>query len=120
MFHTFPVSQRIRAIALQWAGADLNNACIVVDHTIDYEAEDDEELFGDTKIYGLKQFKEKYKHDLHLVFCREVGSCLANSTLFTAFRWILKKAYLPGVLFHSLRQTYSNKIGAQLKVRSDI
>lgn len=100
--------------------------------TIDYEAESDDELFGDTKTYNSEReipitkrltmelkahkirqnenklrFKEKYKRDLDLVFCREDGSPLPKSTLFNAFRRILNKVDLPNLSIHSLRHTHA-------------
>lgn len=53
------------------------------------------------------RFKESYKHDLDLVFCKEDGSPLPKSTLFNVFRRILTKAGLPHLDIHSLRHTHA-------------
>lgn len=53
------------------------------------------------------RFKELYKHNLNLVFCKEDGTPLPKSTLFNAFRRILKKADLPNLSIHSLRHTHA-------------
>lgn len=120
------------AMSVQWSDIDLNNQVINVDHTIDYDPEDEDEPFGDTKTYSsersfkiteeftlelkvhkvrqndnVARFKQNYKSNLDLVLCREDGSPFPKSTLFNAFRRILKKAGLPNYRIHSLRHTHS-------------
>lgn len=135
LFFRFLIETGVRkgeAIALQWDNLDLNNNRLKIEQTIDYEAKSIEELFGETKSYHSKRdipiterlakelktikvkqndnklrFKKMYKHDLNLVFCREDGSPLPKSTLFNAFRRILKKAGLPDLPIHSLRHTHA-------------
>ncbi|MEM5009426.1 tyrosine-type recombinase/integrase [Niallia taxi] len=53
------------------------------------------------------RLKQSYKEDLALVFCRENGTPLPKSTLFNAFRRILKKADLPYLSIHTLRHTHA-------------
>lgn len=49
-----------------------------------------------------------YRHDLNLVLCRNDGRPMPKSTLFNAFKRILKRASLDEVLrIHSLRHTYA-------------
>jgi integrase len=120
------------AMALQWSEIDLKNKIIYVDHTIDYDPDDEDEPFGETKTYSsersfkiteeftlelkahkvrqndnVARFKQNYKSNLDLVLCREDGSLFPKSTLFNAFRRILKKAGLPNFPIHSLRHTHS-------------
>lgn len=143
LFFRFLIETGVRkgeALALQWSHLDLINNRVIIDQTIDYEAETDDDLFGDTKTYHsersipitnrlamelkahrLRQndnklrFKEAYKHNLDLIFCRQDGTILPKSTLFNAFRRILKKAGLPNLEIHSLRHTH-----AVLLLESDV
>ncbi|WP_396125934.1 tyrosine-type recombinase/integrase [Brevibacillus laterosporus] len=120
------------ALALQWNNIDLVNNRVRIVQTIDYEAKTKEDLFGDVKTYHSEReipitsrlsdelqnhrsrqndnkfrYKNQYKHDLNLIFCREDGSPLPKSTLFNAFRRILKRADLPELSIHSLRHTHA-------------
>ncbi|MFT8362710.1 MAG: site-specific integrase [Sporolactobacillus sp.] len=120
------------AMALQWKDVDLKNQTIKVEQTIDYEPEDSNDPFGDTKTFSSKRtfkitkdfalelrahkvrqndnvmrFKKNYKSELNLVLCREDGSPYPKSTLFNSFRRILKKAGLPNFPIHSLRHTHT-------------
>lgn len=135
LFFRFLIETGVRkgeAIALQWEHFDAINKRVKIDQTIDYEAKENDELFGDTKTYhsqreipitnrlamelnahrvrqndNKRRFKDFYKHELDLVFCREDGSPLPKSTLFNAFRRILKKVDLPQLSIHSLRHTHA-------------
>ncbi|KIL73684.1 tyrosine-type recombinase/integrase [Bacillus badius] len=135
LFFRFLIETGMRkgeALALQWNCLNLNESRIKVEQTLDYEAKSDDELFDDTKSYHstreipitkrlaaeLKthkirqndqklRFKDHYYHDLNLVFCREDGSPLSKSTLFSAFRRVLNKSGLPNLSIHSLRHTHA-------------
>lgn len=135
IFFRFLIETGVRkgeALALQWDNVDLSNHRIRITQSLDYEAETDNELFGDTKTYhsireipitkrlaidllahkvrqndNIFRFKESYKGELNLVFCRENGSPLPKSTLFNAFRRILKKSDLPYLSIHTLRHTHA-------------
>ena len=50
---------------------------------------------------------DRYHHDINLVFCRNDGNFLPKSTLFNAFGLILKRAGLPKLPIHSLRNTHA-------------
>ena len=120
------------AAALQWSDLNLKEKTININKTLDFRAEDEDELFGETKNYnsarvitisqGLandlqfhikKQNQNKlnlnelYRHDLNLVFCRDDGDYLPQSTLFSALKRILKRAELPNVSIHALRHTHA-------------
>lgn len=135
LFFRFLIETGVRkgeALALQWDKVDLDNYRIRIDQTIDYEAKANDELFGDTKTYKStreipitrrlakelkahktqqehhkKRLKSLYHNELNLLFCREDGTPLPKSTLFNAFRRILKKAGLPTLSIHSLRHTHA-------------
>ena len=135
IFFRFLIETGVRkgeALALQWSNVDLSSNRIRVVQSIDYEAESDEELFSDTKTYhstreipitnrlamdlrshkvrqndNIFRLKQAYKNDLNLVFCRENGTPIPKSTLFNAFRRILKKADLPALSIHTLRHTHA-------------
>lgn len=120
------------AAALQRKDIDLKNGYIDINKTLDFQAKDDEELFGDTKTYESNRrikisdslvkeltkhmdwlndnrivFNEVYHHELDLVFCREDGNFLPKSTLFNAFNRINKKAGIEKLPIHSLRHTHA-------------
>ncbi|WP_437831694.1 tyrosine-type recombinase/integrase [Niallia taxi] len=135
IFFRFLIETGVRkgeALALQWSSIDLESNRIRIVHSLDYEANSDEELFSDTKTYhsvreipitkrlamdlrshklrqndNIFRFKNSYKHELNLVFCRENGSPLPKSTLFNAFRRILRNAELPPLSIHTLRHTHA-------------
>jgi integrase len=135
MFFKFLIETGMRkgeAMVLTWDDVDITGCTIKVNKTIDYEAENDDELFGDTKTYSSERefkitqkfamelnahnvrqndnkqrFKELYNSDLNLVLCKEDGSPFPKSTLFNAFNRILKKCELPRLPIHSLRHTHS-------------
>ena len=120
------------AAALQWTDIDLKNLTINIDKTLDFQARDKSELFGDTKTYHSKRtitisqslandlrfhlsfqnqnkvaLNDRYHYDLNLVFCRNDGNFLPKSTLFNAFERILKRVGLPKLPIHSLRHTHA-------------
>ncbi|KIL44997.1 tyrosine-type recombinase/integrase [Jeotgalibacillus soli] len=120
------------AAALQWNDIDLKEKTINVHKSLDFQAKNDDELFGDTKNYNSKRIisidnklaqelhfhmkwqnqnklalKDLYRHDLNLVLCRNDGSPMAKSTLFNSFRRILKRADMPDYPIHSLRHTHA-------------
>ena len=120
------------AAALQWPDIDLKNLTININKTLDFQAKDKSELFGDTKTYNSKRIitisqslandlrfhltyqnqnkvalNDRYHHDLNLVFCRKDGNFLPKSTLFNAFERILKRAHIPKLPIHSLRHTHA-------------
>ncbi|WP_445487325.1 tyrosine-type recombinase/integrase [Niallia sp. 03133] len=135
IFFRFLIETGLRkgeALALQWENVNLESNRIKILQTLDYEAESDEELFGDTKTYhsvreipitkrlamdlkshrvrqnnNIYRLKDAYKSNLDLVFCREDGSTIPKSTLFNAFRRILKKTGLPNLSIHTLRHTHA-------------
>jgi len=118
------------AAALKWSDIDFKNNRIKIDETLDFTADDDEKLFGDTKTlrsertikmsqalandlkyHAQWQNQNKlnlnaiYKHKLNLVLCREDGHFMPKSSLFNAFSRILKRSELPQLPIHSLRHT---------------
>lgn len=120
------------AAALQWSDLDLKEGTININKTLDFQADEDEELFGDTKTYNSRRiitiskglvndlhFHIKYQnqnkialnriyhHDLNLVLCRNDGNFMPKSSLFNAFKRILKQAELPNLPIHSLRHTHA-------------
>ncbi|MCE4048052.1 tyrosine-type recombinase/integrase [Bacillus sp. Au-Bac7] len=135
IFFRFLIETGVRkgeALALQWSNVDLTSNRIRIVQSLDYEADSEEELFSDTKTYhsvreipitnrlamdlrshkvrqndNIFRLKQAYKNELDLVFCRENGTPLPKSTLFNAFRRILKKADLPALSIHTLRHTHA-------------
>ncbi|WLR52424.1 tyrosine-type recombinase/integrase [Bacillus tianshenii] len=135
LFFRFLIETGVRkgeALALQWDKVNVAENRVKIMYSIDYEAKSDDELFSDTKTYNsereipitsrlamelnahkvrqndnIYRLKEMYKQHLNLVFCREDGSPLPKSTLFNAFKRILKKADLPPLSIHSLRHTHA-------------
>lgn len=120
------------AAALQWPDIDLKEGLIHITKSLDFNAANTDELFGDTKTYNSKRtitisqglsndliYHKKwqnqnklglnaiYHHDLNLVLCRTDGNFLPSSTLFNAFSRILKRAELPPIPIHSLRHTHA-------------
>lgn len=120
------------ALALQWKNVDLSSNRVRIVQSLDYEAATDEELFSDTKTYhsvweipitnrlamvlrshkvrqndNIFRLKHSYKDKLDLVFCRDNGTPISKSTLFNAFRRILRKAELPIMSIHTLRHTHA-------------
>lgn len=119
------------AAALKWDDIDFNNNTIRIDETLDFQPEEGEDLFGDTKTFRSSrtikiskslasdikfhanwQNQNKlnlgamYNYDLNLVLCRNDGRPMPKSTLFNAFQRILLRAELPDELrIHSLRHT---------------
>ncbi|MCG7406733.1 site-specific integrase [Paenibacillus sp. ACRRX] len=118
------------AAALKWSDIDFKNCTITIDETLDFQASNDEELFGETKT-GKSERKIKisqnivndlrfqmnwqnqnklnlgslYKYELNLVLCRKDGNFMPKSTLFNAFSRILKRSDLPSLPIHSTRHT---------------
>jgi integrase len=131
------------AAALQWTDTDLKERTIHISKTLDFQADDDSELFGDPKTYHSirtitisqslandlafhKKFQnqnklalnEIYHHDLNLVLCRNDGNFMPKSSLFNAFERILKRSGLPKLPIHSLRHTHAVLLleaGAEMK-----
>ncbi|MCR1833171.1 site-specific integrase [Oceanobacillus caeni] len=120
------------AAALQRKDIDLKEGYIDINKTLDFQAKDDEELFGDPKTFDSKRkirineslrkelikhmdwlndnrlvFNDVYRHDLDLIFCREDGSILPKSTLFNAFNRICKKSNIEKLPIHALRHTHA-------------
>lgn len=120
------------AAALQWTDIDFKNRLITVNKTLDFQADNINELFGDPKSFNAertikiskslvsklrshlnwqnqnKQFlNDSYHHDLNLVFCRKDGNFMPKSSLFNAFSRILKRADLEQLPIHSLRHTHA-------------
>ncbi|WP_261133031.1 site-specific integrase [Bacillus sp. Marseille-Q3570] len=120
------------AAALQWTDFDLKEGLVSINKTLDFNAKDKSELFGEPKTYSSKRtitiskgllndlhfhmkyqnqnkiaLNEIYHHDLNLVLCRNNGDIMPKSTLFNAFERILKRADLPLVPIHSLRHTHA-------------
>ncbi|OKP78734.1 integrase [Paenibacillus helianthi] len=118
--------------ALTWDDIDLKAGTLSINKTLDFAAEDEAELFGDTKTFNsertikisqsiisdLKQhikyqnqnklaWKGSYKHNLNLVLCRDDGNFMPKSSLFNSFSRILKRAGLPSMPIHSLRHTHA-------------
>lgn len=119
------------AAALKWPDIDFKQGTIRIDETLDFQADNEEELFGDTKTEKsertikirtslLNELKyhatwqnqnklnlgDMYKHNLNLVFCRVDGNIMPKSSLFNAFQRILRRSGLPDDLrIHSLRHT---------------
>lgn len=133
-FFKFLIETGVRkgeACALKWHNVDLDKKKVSIVETIDYEAKTEDEMFDETKTYkstriipiparlaqDLKahkvrqddnryRFNTKYKDNLNLVFCREDGSPLPKSTLFNAFKRILKKIDIEPMRIHTLRHTF--------------
>lgn len=124
------------AAALKWTDINFKEKTIHVYETLDFQADDfndPKKLFGPTKtsteryvsisnslIKDLKfhatwQNQNKlhmdesiYRHDLNLVLCRPNGAHMPKSSLFNAYKRILRKAGLDQSLkIHSLRHTYA-------------
>jgi len=120
------------AAALQWTDIDLKNLTINITKTLDFQAKNQADLFGDTKTYNSRRIitisqslandlrfhltfqnqnkvalNDRYLHEINLVFCRNDGNFLPKSTLFNAFERILKRAGLPKLPIHSLRHTHA-------------
>lgn len=120
------------AAALQWTDIDLKSRTIAISKTLDFNAINEDELFGDTKTYRSKRvikitqslanqlrfhmnyqnqnktaLNSIYKHDLNLVLCRNDGNSMPKSSLFNAFSRILKRADLKPLPIHSLRHTHA-------------
>ncbi|MEK3920477.1 tyrosine-type recombinase/integrase [Paenibacillus sp. FSL K6-2393] len=122
------------AAALRWSDINFKEKTIRVDETLDFQAGDEDELFGDTKtrnstrtisvsngiINDLRYHaswqnqnkinlgESMYRHDLNLVLCKNDGSPMPKSSLFNASKRILRKAGLSEELtIHSLRHTYA-------------
>ncbi|MDQ0655675.1 integrase [Paenibacillus sp. W2I17] len=122
------------AAALKWSDINFKKKKINIDETLDFQAENDDELFGDTKTFRstrtitvsaslindlryhatwqnqnkINLGESMYRHDLNLVLCRNDGNHMPKSTLFNAFQRIIKRAELSDYLrIHSLPQTYA-------------
>lgn len=131
------------AAALQWTDINFKEMTISINKTLDFQAKNEDELFGDTKTYHSTRIitmgeslandlrfhvnyqnqnklalKDNYRHNLNLVLCRNDGSPMPKSTLFNAFERILKRAGLPKLPIHSLRHTHAVLLleaGAEMK-----
>jgi site-specific recombinase XerD len=105
-----------------------------VDETLDFQAQEEDELFGDTKTENSTRIisvrngiindlryhaswqnqnkinlgESMYRHDLNLVLCRNNGSPMPKPSLFNASKRILRKAgFSKELTIHSLRHTYA-------------
>ncbi|WP_277674116.1 site-specific integrase, partial [Piscibacillus halophilus] len=135
IFFNFMIETGMRkgeVAALQWSDINFKENKVSVNKTLDFQTNNDEELFGDTKTYRSERtisisqsmmnklrfhlqwqnqnksnLDELYRHELNLVFCRENGDIMPKSSLFNAFRRILKQANLPSLPIHSLRHTHA-------------
>ncbi|MCG7406812.1 site-specific integrase [Paenibacillus sp. ACRRX] len=120
------------AATLQWTDINLNEMKIDINKTLDFSADEDQELFGDTKTFNSPRIikisqslvndlkdhmkyqnrnklnlNDKYHHDLNLVLCRDTGNFMPKSSLFNAFERRSKRADLPSVPIHALRHTHA-------------
>ncbi|MBU9714459.1 site-specific integrase [Evansella tamaricis] len=120
------------AAALCWSDVDIANGTIRIEKSLDFQAKNKEELFGDTKTYHSKRkitiskslahelqfhlkwqnqnkltMNETYHHDLNLVLCREDGNFMPKSSLFNAFERILKRAGITKMPIHALRHSHA-------------
>lgn len=135
--------------ALQWKHVDIENKKITIEQTMDYQTNNEDEYFGDTKTFksdrtipitnwwamqlnahrlhqnvNRERFGQDYKTDLDLVFAREDGDRIPKSTLFNAHKRICKKAGLSSDYdIHSTRHTavvLMLESGMDLKVIQEI
>jgi integrase len=134
-FFSFMIDTGMRkgeVAALQWSDINFKEKTVTINKTLDFQAKSDDELFGDTKTFRSKrtisltnntinqlkdhlkwQNKNKqnlndvYHHDLNLVFCREDGYIMPKSSLYNAFKRILKQAGISSLPIHSLRHTHA-------------
>ncbi|MED4461806.1 site-specific integrase [Metabacillus fastidiosus] len=132
------------AASIQWSKINWKEETISIDQTLDFQPDEDDELFGDTKSYSservikirksymmklqahLKYQNERklnlgdlYQHELNLVFCRDDGSPLPKSTLYNIFRTCLEKIGAPRLPIHSTRHTHAVMLleaGADMKM----
>ncbi|MFB4472178.1 tyrosine-type recombinase/integrase [Oceanobacillus caeni] len=120
------------AAALQWDDIDFVQQTMDINKSLDFQAQQNEDLFGSTKTYESKRkikipnelledlqkhkdyvddnkfvFKDIYHNDLDLVFCRKDGNILPKSTLFNAFNRICKNADIQKLPIHALRHTHA-------------
>ncbi|ENH96681.1 hypothetical protein J416_09294 [Gracilibacillus halophilus YIM-C55.5] len=135
LFFSFMIDTGMRkgeVAALQWSDINFKEQTAEITKTLDFQAESDDALFGDPKTYRSKrtisltnntinqlkdhlkwQNKNKqnlndiYHHDLNLIFCREDGHIMPKSSLFNAFKRILKQTGIPNLPIHSLRHTHA-------------
>lgn len=132
------------AAALQWSDINWKDGTIHIQRSLDFQPEEGDELFGQTKTYHsdriisvrpsllselqahLKYQNERklhlddlYFHELNLILCRDDGSHLPKSTLFNAFDGCLKKIDGPKLPIHSTRHTHAVMLleaGADMKM----
>lgn len=120
------------AAALTWDDIDLEEGTISITKTLDFQAKNNEELFGDTKTYqsfrtisirkGLIKdltfhreylnqnkliLKDNYIHELDLVLCRNNGNFMPKSSLFNAMERNLKKRDLDQIPICALRVSHA-------------
>lgn len=120
------------AAALTWKDIDLKEGTININKTLDFQARNTEELFGDAKTYHSNRIitirkslindlsfhrnyqnqnklslKEIYLHDLNLVLCRNDGNSMPKSSLFNAMERILNRAGIPQIPIHALRDSHA-------------
>lgn len=146
IFFSFMIDTGMRkgeAAALQWSDINFKERTVTINKTLDFQAKKDDELFGDTKTYRsnrtitltnntMNQLKDHlkwqnsnkqnlndiYHHELNLIFCREDGYIMPKSSLFNAFKRILKQAGIRSLPIHSLRHTHAVlqlEAGAEMK-----
>jgi len=122
------------AAALKWSDINFKDQLITIDETLDFQPDDEEELFGETKTKNstrtivistsimndlkyhltwqnqnkLTLGESRYRHDLNLVLCRVDGNPMPKSSLWNSFKRIIIRAGLSEELtIHSLRHTYA-------------
>ena len=120
------------AAALQWSDINMKAQTISISKSLDFQIQDENELFGETKnkssvrtitisksltdalrFHMNYQNQNKlalndiYRHDLNLVLCRNDGHPMPKSSLFNAFSRILKRADIKPLPIHSLRHTHA-------------
>lgn len=120
------------AAALTWNDIDLKEGLIHINKTLDFSAGPGEDLFGDPKTFTSKRtitirksivnnlvfhrnfqnqnkltLEESYHHNLNLVLCRNDGNFMPKSSLFNALERILKRASLPQIPIHALRDSHA-------------
>ncbi|WP_067730173.1 tyrosine-type recombinase/integrase [Oceanobacillus damuensis] len=118
--------------ALQWSDINFKDLTITINKSLDFQASNESELFGETKNYNSKRvisiskslsddlrfharwqnqnktmINDLYHHELNLVLCRKDGNFMPKSSLFNAFSRILKRSGIKPLPIHSLRHTHA-------------
>lgn len=128
---TISINKTLNFYAVSLMDVWKSNKKRLEEQKLDTDDEEKEELFGDTKTFNSKRVitisdslikdleahlivqnysklvhGDLYQHELDLVNCRPNGAPFAKSTLFNAFRRILKRAQIERMSIHSLRHTH--------------